>query len=102
MDRKALRKGGRALDSSGLGQAQLMVSCEHCNKMSISIKCREFVNLIWNHLLFGTSFCRGFISQLFSEHLKDSFRIILITRSNQYNKEEFCSGTEYSVLHKCQ
>ena len=44
MDRTAFRQGGRALDSSGLGQGQLMVSCEHCNKLSISIKCSEFVN----------------------------------------------------------
>ena len=44
MDRTALRKGGRALDSSGLGPGKLMVCCEHCNKLSISVKCREFVN----------------------------------------------------------
>ena len=44
MDRTALRKGGRALDSTGLGQGQLMVSYEHCNKLSISIKYSEFVN----------------------------------------------------------
>ena len=37
MERTTLTKCGRALSQSGLGQAQLMVSCEHGNKLSISI-----------------------------------------------------------------
>jgi hypothetical protein len=56
MDRTALRRGVRALDSSGFGQAQLMFSCKHCNKLSISKKCSEFVNWIWNYLLFENNF----------------------------------------------
>jgi hypothetical protein len=43
-DRTALREGGRAMDSSGLGEGQVIVSCERCNKLSLCIKCREFIN----------------------------------------------------------
>ena len=56
MDGTALRKGGGGLDTFGLGQGQVMVSCEHCNKLSISIKCSEFINYIWNHLLFDNNY----------------------------------------------
>ena len=44
MDRTSLREGGRAMDSSGLVEGQVIVSCERCNKLSISIKCSEFIN----------------------------------------------------------
>jgi hypothetical protein len=43
MDGTALRNGGGGLDTSELGQGQVMVSCEHCNKLSIYIKCSEFI-----------------------------------------------------------
>jgi hypothetical protein len=56
MDRTALRNGGGGLDTFGLGQGQVMVSCEHSNKRSISIKCSEFINCTWNHLLFEYNF----------------------------------------------
>jgi len=35
MDRTALREGGRAMDSSGLVEGQVIVSCERCNKLNI-------------------------------------------------------------------
>jgi hypothetical protein len=47
MNGTAIRKGGGGLDTFSLKQGQMMVSCEHCNKLSISIKCSEFIKYIY-------------------------------------------------------
>jgi hypothetical protein len=44
MDCTALREEGPAMDSSDLGEGQVIVSYERCNKLSLSIKCSEFIN----------------------------------------------------------
>jgi hypothetical protein len=40
MDLKKNRIGRHGLDSSGSGQDQVVGSCEHCNELFTSIKCR--------------------------------------------------------------
>jgi hypothetical protein len=42
MDLREIRRGGRVMDSSDLGQGQVSGSCEHGNEPSGFIKCGEF------------------------------------------------------------
>jgi hypothetical protein len=46
VDRTAHRKGGRGLGTLAMGQRQEIISCENCNKSSISTECSDFINFI--------------------------------------------------------
>lgn len=47
-----LKEMGSELDSTGSGQGSLMVSCEHGNKPSGSIKGWSFLDYLTNYQLF--------------------------------------------------